>query len=84
MVPDHVTMVWLLVHINYNHNSTRAYRLPVFHTGTQYYIAKILATSSHSDLSIIHNSMGKFLTFKGQLYVPRNLVPTILYEYHDA
>ena len=37
-----------------------------------------LTFSTHADYSIIHNLMGEFLTFKGQLYVPKNLVPTIL------
>ena len=44
----------------------------------------LLARSTHPDYSIIHNSTGEFLTFKGQLYVPKNLVPIIPYEYHDA
>ena len=44
----------------------------------------LLAHGTHADYGTIHNSIGEFLTFKGQLYVPKNLVPTILYEYHDA
>ena len=44
----------------------------------------LLACGTHGDFGTIHNSIGEFLTFKGRLYVPKNLVPTILYEYHDA
>ena len=44
----------------------------------------LLAYSTHADYSTIHNSIGEFLTFKGRLYVPKSLVLTILYEYHDA
>ena len=44
----------------------------------------LLACSIHADYGIVHNSMGEFLTFKGRLYMPKNLVQTILYEYHDA
>ena len=43
-----------------------------------------LACSMHADYSTICNSIGELLTFKGGLYVPKNLVPTILYEYHNA
>ena len=43
-----------------------------------------LACSTHLDYSIVYNSTREFLNFKGRLYVPRNLVPTLLYEYHDA
>ena len=35
----------------------------------------LLARGTHADYSTIHNSMGEFLTFKGQLYVPKKLVP---------
>ena len=44
----------------------------------------LLARSMQVNYSIVHNSLGKFLTFKGQLYIPKSLVPTIFYEYHDA
>ena len=44
----------------------------------------LLARSTHPDYSIIYNSTGEFLIFKGRLYVPKNLVPIILYEYHDT
>ena len=44
----------------------------------------LLARSTQVDYSTVHNSVGEFLTFKGRLYVPKKLVPTILYEYHDA
>ena len=44
----------------------------------------ILACGTHADYGIVHNLMGEFLTFKGQLYVPKKLVQTILYKYHDA
>ena len=44
----------------------------------------LLARSTHANYSTIHNSLGEFLTFKGRLYIPKSLVPTILYEYHDA
>ena len=44
----------------------------------------LLARGTHPNYSIVHNSTGELLTFKGQLYVPKNLVPIILYEYHDA
>ena len=44
----------------------------------------LLAHGMHADYSTIHNSIVEFLTFKGKLYVPKSLVPTILYEYHDA
>ena len=44
----------------------------------------LLAHGTYADYSIVHNSMGKFLTFKGRLYMPSNLVPAILYGYHDA
>ena len=44
----------------------------------------LLARGMHADYSTVHNSLGEFLTFKGRLYVPKSLVPTILYEYHDA
>ena len=44
----------------------------------------LLAHGTHADYGIAHNPTGEFLTFKGRLYVPKNLVPIILYEYHDA
>ena len=44
----------------------------------------LLACGMHADYSTVHNSLGEFLTFKGRLYIPKSLVPTILYEYHDA
>ena len=44
----------------------------------------LLARGTHADYTIIHNSIGEFLTFKGRLYIPKNLVPTILYEYYDT
>ena len=44
----------------------------------------LLAHGTHADYSSIHILIGEFLTFKGRLYVPKSLVPTILYEYHDA
>ena len=44
----------------------------------------LLARGTHADYSIVHNSTGEFLTLKRQLYMPKNLVQTILYEYHDA
>ena len=44
----------------------------------------LLAHSMHADYSTMHNSIGEFFTFKGRLYMPKSLVPTILYEYHDA
>ena len=44
----------------------------------------LLACSTHPDYSVVHNSAREFLTFMGQLYVPKKLVPIILYEYHDA
>ena len=44
----------------------------------------LLAHGTHADYSTIHNSIGEFLTFKGRLYIPKSLVSTILYEYHDA
>ena len=44
----------------------------------------LLACDIHADYSIIHNSIGKSLTFRGCLYIPKSLVPTILFEYHDA
>ena len=44
----------------------------------------LLAHGMHADYSTVHNSLGEFLTFKGRLYVPKSLVPTILYEYHDT
>ena len=44
----------------------------------------LLACSMHADYSTVHNLIGEFLTFKGRLYVPKSLVLTILYEYHDA
>ena len=44
----------------------------------------LLAYSMHADYSTVYNSIGEFLTFKGRLYVPKKLVPTILYEHHDA
>ena len=42
----------------------------------------LLAHSTHADYGIIHNLIGEFLAFKGRLYEPENLVPTILYKYH--
>ena len=44
----------------------------------------LLDQGIHADFSIIHNLIDEFLTFKGQLYVPKRLVPTIFYEYHNA
>ena len=44
----------------------------------------LLACGTHADYSIMHNSTGEFLTFKGRLHILKNLVPTILYKYHDA
>ena len=44
----------------------------------------LLSCGTHTDYGTIHNLIGEFLTFKGQLYVPKKLVPTILYEFHDA
>ena len=44
----------------------------------------LLAHSTYIDYGIIHNSTVEFLTFKGRLYLPKNLVPIILYEYHDT
>ena len=44
----------------------------------------LLACSIHADYSIVHNSIGEFLKYKGQLYIPKSLVPTILFEYHDT
>ena len=44
----------------------------------------LLAYSTHPDNSIVQNSIGEFLTFKGQLYTPKKLVQIILYKYHDA
>ena len=44
----------------------------------------LLARGTHADYGIIYNSMGKFLTFKGRLYVLKKMLQTILYEYHDA
>ena len=44
----------------------------------------LLAHSMHADYSTVHNMIGEFLTFKGRLYIPKSLDPTILYEYHDA
>ena len=44
----------------------------------------LLARSTHTNYTIVHNFVGEFLTFKRQLYVPNNLVPTILYEYQDV
>ena len=37
----------------------------------------LLAYSTHADYGILHNSMGKFLTFKGRLYIPKKMVLTI-------
>ena len=44
----------------------------------------LLACGTYADYGIVHNSIGEFLTFKGRLHEPKNLVMTILYEYHDA
>ena len=44
----------------------------------------LLARVIHANYSIVNNSIGEFLTFKGQLYVPKSLVPTILFKYHDS
>ena len=44
----------------------------------------LLAHGTHSDYGIVHNSIRQFLTFKVRLYIPKKLVSTILYEYHDA
>ena len=44
----------------------------------------LLACGTHADYSIINNLIGEFSTFKGQLYVPKSLVPTILFEYQNA
>ena len=44
----------------------------------------LLARGTHPDYSTVQNALGEFLTFKGRLYVPKGLIPTILYEYHDA
>ena len=44
----------------------------------------LLAYTTHADYGIINNSIGEFLNFKGRLYIPKNLVLIILYEYHDA
>ena len=44
----------------------------------------ILARSIHTNYNIVYNLIGKFLTFKGGLYVPKKMVPTMFYEYHDA
>ena len=44
----------------------------------------LLAHSTHEDYNIVYNLIGEFLTFKGQLYIPRSLVPTIVFKYHDA
>ena len=44
----------------------------------------LLACSTHADYGIIHNLIGEFFTFKGQLYLPKSLVTTIVYEYHDT
>ena len=44
----------------------------------------LLARGMHVDYSTVHNLIGEFLTFKGRLYMPKSLVLTILYEYHDA
>ena len=43
-----------------------------------------LVFSKHADYNILHNSIGEFFTFKSQLYVPKNLVPIMSYEYHNA
>ena len=58
----------------------------MYHTGIRHYIEKywLLACGTHADYSIVYNSIGEFLTFKGQLYIPKNLVSIILYKHHDA
>ena len=43
-----------------------------------------LAHGTHLDYGIVYNPIGEFFTFKGQLYIPKNLVQSILYEYHEA
>ena len=42
------------------------------------------AHSTHADHSTVHNSIGKVLSIKGYLYIPKSLVPTIPFEYHDV
>ena len=44
----------------------------------------LLAYSIHVDYYIAHNSLRGFLMYKGPFYVSKSLVPTILYEHHDA
>ena len=44
----------------------------------------LLVSGTHVDYNIVHNLLGEFLLFMGQLYVPQNLVAIILNEYHDA
>ena len=43
-----------------------------------------LAHSTHGDYNIVNNFKDKFIAFKGWLYIPKRLVPTMLYEYHNA
>ena len=70
-----VLVVWLFVHPNHYYDSTRAFGLPMCCTGIWHYAAKnwLLAHSIHADYGIIQNLMGEFLTFKGQLYMPKKI-----------
>ena len=67
-------MAWLFAYDDYDHNSTRAFGSPICRTrihDTALQKYWLLACNTHPDYSIIHNSTGEFLTFKGWLYVPK-------------
>ena len=43
-----------------------------------------LAHSQHADYSVLENSLGQFLAYKGRLFVPKASVPMVLHEFHDV
>ena len=43
-----------------------------------------LACNTRAHYNMEYNLLGEFFTFKVQLYVPKNLVSIILYEYKDS
>ena len=44
----------------------------------------MLAYSFYPDFNILIGSLGEFFMLKEKLYIPKNFVPTILYEFHNA
>ena len=41
------------------------------------------ARSQCADYSVLENSLGHFLAYKGCLFVPKALVPMVIHEFHD-